>query len=75
MVFEDVRSLLAQQLEIDEKKISMDSNLIEDLGADSLDVSELMIIIEQKFSVEIPEDKIPELYIVGNVVDYIEKNS
>ena len=74
MVFEDIRSLLAQQLEIDEKQISMDSNLVEDLGADSFDVSELMIIIEQKFGIEIPEDKILELHIVGNIVDYIEKS-
>ena len=73
MVFEKLRELLVQQLEISEDEITMDTNIIDDLGADSLDVVELIMGIEDNFNLVIMDDAIRELYTVREVVEFIEK--
>ena len=72
MYFEKVRDALAQQFELDPETISMDTNLIDDLGADSLDVVELIMSLEDEFGVTISDEAAAELYTVGRIVEYLE---
>lgn len=74
MVFERIRKIIADQLGADEDEITMDSTFIEDLGADSLDVVELVMAIEDEFDMEIDEDEAEDISTVGDVVDYIKAN-
>jgi len=72
MVFEKVRAILAEQLDIDEEKITEDTDIVGELGADSLDVVELMMSLEQEFDLLITDEKISEFRTVGDVAGYIE---
>ena len=74
MVFESIKTILSEQLEVDPDIITMDTNIADDLGADSLDVVDLLMSIEDEFDVEIPDEKIESLRTVGSVVDYIQEN-
>ena len=73
MYFEKIRDALAQQFELDPETITMDTNLIDDLGADSLDVVELIMELEDEFGVTISDEAAAELYTVGRIVEYLEK--
>ena len=73
--FERIRELLAEQLDIDEEKITMDSNILEDFEADSLDVVDMVMSLEDEFGVEIPDEEIENLHTVGDVVSYVEDNT
>ncbi|MGN0488463.1 MAG: acyl carrier protein [Ruminococcus sp.] len=75
MVFEKVQAILAEQFDVEEDKIVEDTNLQDDLGADSLDVVDLLMSIEDEFEIEIPDDEIENLKTVGALVSYIEANS
>ena len=72
MIFENVRDALAQQFELDPEAISLETNLIDDLGADSLDVVELIMSLEDEFGVNISDEDAAQLYTVGRIVDYLE---
>lgn len=72
-MFEKVKSVLAQQFELDPESITMDTNLIDDLGADSLDVVELIMSLEDEFGIAISDNDAAHLYTVGRIVDYLEK--
>lgn len=72
-MFEKVKSVLAQQFELDPESITMDTNLIDDLGADSLDVVELIMSLEDEFGIAISDNDAAQLYTVGKIVDYLEK--
>ena len=72
-MFEKVKSILAQQFELDPESITMDTNLIDDLGADSLDVVELIMSHEDEFGIAISDNDAAQLYTVGRIVDYLEK--
>lgn len=74
MVFEKVRNILAEQLDVEEEKITMDSMIADDLGADSLDVVDLLMSLEDEFEIEIPDEEIENIKTVGNLVNYIESN-
>lgn len=72
-IFEKVKDLIADQLDVDDKEsITQDSSITDDLGADSLDVVDLVMAIEDEFSVEIPEDQVENIKTVGDIVKYIE---
>ena len=73
--FERIRELLAEQLDIDEDKITMDSDILEDFEADSLDVVDMVMSLEDEFGVEVPDEAVEGLKTVGDVVRYIEENS
>lgn len=73
MYFEKVRSALAKQFEIDPETITAETNLIDDLGADSLDVVELIMSLEDEFGIAISDEDAAQLYTVGRIVDYLEK--
>ena len=72
-MFEKVKSVLAQQFELDPESITMDTYLIDDLGADSLDVVELIMSLEDEFGIAISDNDAAQLYTVGRIVDYLEK--
>ena len=72
-MFEKVKSVLAQQFELDPESITMDTNLIDDLGADSLDVVELIMSLEDEFGIAISDNDAAQLSTVGRIVDYLEK--
>ena len=74
MVFEKIRTLLSEQLDIEEDDITMDSKIADDLGAYSLDVVDLIMAIEDEFEVEIPDEDIENIKTVGDVVNYINDN-
>ncbi len=74
MVFDKVKALLAEQLMIDADKIAMESDILADLGADSLDVVELIMALEEEFGFSVPEEKIAEFKTVGSIVNFIETN-
>ena len=72
---EKVKAILAEQFDVEEDKITADTDLQEDLGADSLDVVDLLMSIEDEFNVEVPDEEIENIKTVGALVSYIEANS
>jgi len=74
MVFEKIKKIVADQLGADADEITMESTFIEDLGADSLDVVELVMALEDEFDMEIDEDEAENIATVGDVVEYIKAN-
>jgi acyl carrier protein len=73
MVFEKVRAILVDQLGIDdEEKITMDASITDDLGADSLDVVDLVMSLEEEFDIEIPDEDVENMKTVGDIVKYVE---
>lgn len=72
MVFEKIKELLAEQLDIDENNITNDSLLVEDLGADSLDAIDIVMSVEDEFKVEVPDEIIEKIETVGDIVTYVE---
>ena len=74
MVLEKVKAILAEQFDVDEDKITADTDLQEDLGADSLDVVDLLMSIEDEFDVEVPDEEIENMKTIGDVVEYIQSN-
>ena len=74
MIFEKVQEKVADQLSIDPEDVTMESSFIDDLGADSLDIVELLMALEEEFDIEIPDEEAEKLITVGDVVDYIKNN-
>jgi len=75
MVFEKVKKLVVEQLGVEEDDIAMESSFIDDLGADSLDIVELIMALEEEFSLEIPDNEAEKITTVGDAVGYITKNT
>lgn len=75
MVFEKVKKIITEQLGIDEKEVKLESAFIEDLGADSLDIVELIMAMESEFDMEIEDDEVEDISTVEDVVNYIKENS
>ena len=73
-IFERIRGLLAEQLSIEEDTIEMSSNFIDDLNADSLDIVELIMTLEQEFNLSIPDEEAERIRTVGDAVDFIAKS-
>lgn len=73
MVFEKIKTILGEQFDVVEDNITMETKMVEDLGADSLDVVDLLMTIEDEFEIEIPDDDIEGIKSVGDLVKYIEK--
>lgn len=74
MVFEKVRDIVCAQLDYDEDSVTMQSSIIDDLGADSLDVVELVMSLEEEFDMEIPDEEAENIKTIGDMVKYIEVN-
>lgn len=74
IMFEELKSLIAEELSIDESRVTEDASFKEDLGADSLDLFELVMSLEDKFGIEIPSEDLEKLVTVSDVVNYIEEH-
>ncbi|MCI7805509.1 MAG: acyl carrier protein [Oscillospiraceae bacterium] len=74
MVFDKVKELIVDQLDVEEDAVKMESVIIDDLGADSLDVVDLVMSIEEEFDMEIPDEAVEKIKTVGDIVSYIESN-
>ena len=73
-VFEKVKAIIVEQLGVAETSVEMDSSFIDDLGADSLDIVELVMALEEEFDMEIPDADAEKVVTVGDVVEYIKEN-
>lgn len=74
MVFDKVKEIIVEQLDVDADKITSGANIQDDLGADSLDVVDLVMSLEEEFDVEIPDEAVEGIKTVGDIVKYIEDN-
>lgn len=72
MEFEKVKKVVAEQMGVDEASISMDTSFVDDLGADSLDVVELIMALEEEFDMEFPDGDGENIKTIGDVVEYIK---
>ena len=72
MVFDRVKEIIAEQMNIPESKISLDTDIIKDLGADSLDIVEMLMNLENEWGLVIDDEDVPKLQKIKNVVAYIE---
>ena len=73
-IFEKVKKIIVEQLGVAETSVTMEASFIDDLGADSLDIVELVMAIEEEFDIEIPDSDAEKVVTVGDVVDYIKEN-
>ncbi|MCI8545755.1 MAG: acyl carrier protein [Clostridia bacterium] len=73
-VFEKVKGIIVEQLGVAEASVTMEASFIDDLGADSLDIVELVMALEEEFDIEIPDADAEKVTTVGDVVDYIKEN-
>lgn len=73
-VFEKLQSIIAEQLELDVDEIDYESNIIEDLGADSLDIVDLVMSVEDEFGIEVPDEALEKITTIEDMVKYIEDN-
>jgi acyl carrier protein len=74
-IFESVQNILVEQLGVDADIITMESNFIDDLNADSLDIVELVMAMEQEFGISIPDEEAERIKSVGDAVDFIKNNT
>lgn len=75
MVFEKVVDILAEQLDIENKNsITLETSLMEDLGADSLDSIDIVMSVEDEFNIEVPDEIVENMKTVGDIVNFIESN-
>ena len=72
MIFDKVKDILVDQLDCEEDKVTMEASITDDLGADSLDLVDLVMSLEEEFDVEIPDDQVENIKTVGDIVKYIE---
>lgn len=75
MVFEKVRDIISDQLGIGSDEVTMEASFIDDLGADSLDIVELIMALESEFDLEIPDEDAEKISTVGDVVEYIKAHT
>lgn len=73
-VFEKVKAIIVEQLGVSETAVTMEASFIDDLGADSLDIVELVMALEEEFDLEIPDADAEKVVTVGDVVEYIKEN-
>ena len=74
-IFEKVKKIIVEQLGVAETSVTMEASFIGDLGADSLDIVELIMALEEEFDMEIPDEDAEKIVTVSDVVDYIKDNA
>jgi len=74
-VAEKVKSIIVEQLGVDEEEVTLDASFTEDLGADSLDIVELVMAFEEEFGIEIPDEEAEKISNVREAVEYIQNNA
>ena len=73
-IFQKGKSILIDQLDVEEEKVTPEASIADDLGADSLDIVDLVMSLEEEFDLEIPDDQVENIKTVGDIVKYIEDN-
>ena len=74
MIFDRIRDIIIEQLQVEEPDVNMDTNLMKDLSADSLDAVEIIMAIEDEYGIEIPDEEAEKMQTVGDLVRYVEEN-
>lgn len=74
MIFDEIKDIIIDQLQVEESDVAMDTNLMKDLSADSLDAVEIIMAIEDEFGIEIPDEDAENIQTVGDLVKYVEEN-
>ena len=74
MTFDKIRDIIVEQLSVDESMVTMDTNLMKDLEADSLDAVEIIMAIEEEFDIEIPDEEAEKFQLVGDLVKYVDEH-
>ena len=74
MIFDKIKDIIVEQLQVDEAEVTMDTNLMKDLSADSLDAVEIIMAIEDEYGIEIPDEDAEKFQTVGDLVRYVEEN-
>lgn len=74
MIFEKVREIICEQFDVDEENVTLDTDLREDLDADSLDLVDLVMSFEDEFKIEVPDEAIESVKTVGDIVKFIEEH-
>ena len=72
MIFDKVKEIIVDQLDADENDVTQDASITDDLGADSLDVVDLVMSIEEEFDIEVPDEEVANMKTVGDIVKFIE---
>lgn len=75
MTFEKLKDIVAEQLGVEADEVTLEANIQDDLGADSLDVVDLITTIEDEFDISIPDETVEQIKTVGDIVNYIDANS
>lgn len=75
MTFDKIRSIIMEQLSVGESMVTMDTNMMKDLEADSLDAVEIIMAIEEEFDIEIPDEEAEKFQLVGDLVRYVSEHS
>ena len=73
MVFDKVKKIIVDQLDVEEDKVTEAASITDDLGADSLDVVDLVMSFEEEFDIEIPDDQVEKIKTVGDIIKFIEE--
>ena len=74
MIFDKIKDIIIEQLQVEESDVNMDTNLMKDLSADSLDAVEIIMAIEDEYGIEIPDEEAEKMQTVGDLVRYVEEN-
>ena len=75
MTFDKIREIIAEQLSVDEDEIKMETSLMKDLEADSLDAVEIIMAIEEEYDIEIPDDEAEKFQNIADIVAYVDEQS
>lgn len=74
MIFDKIKAIIVEQLQVEEDEITMETNLMKDLSADSLDAVEIIMAIEDEYGIEIPDEEAEKIQTVADLVKYVEDN-
>ena len=75
MVFDKIKEIIVEQLSVDESMVTLETNLMKDLEADSLDAVEIIMAIEEEYDIEIPDEEAEKFQLVGDLVKYVEEQT
>ena len=75
MIFDKIKDIIIDQLQVEESDVAMDTNLMKDLSADSLDAVEIIMAIEDEFGIEIPDEDAEKFQTVSDIVNYVESRA
>ena len=75
MTFDKIKDIIVEQLDVEEEAVTMETHLMKDLEADSLDAVEIIMAIEEEFDIEVPDEEAEKFQVVGDIVKYVEEAS